>query len=133
MKAMINVLTIGFIAFVLWVIYMANSGNNIIFFDLVKLIPYGDKLGHTMLFGLLTLGVNHAYFHGSNKVGWFRLYGGTILVSIFVCIEEYSQSYFPTRTLDLSDLVFSGIGISLFTGFSRLLITQGQSPNWPIG
>lgn len=49
-----------FFLFIIWIIYLANTGQQSIFFDLVRLIPYGDKVGHFGLFGMLTLLANFA-------------------------------------------------------------------------
>jgi len=40
-----------FLAFICWIIFMADSGQKSVFFELVKSIPYGDKLGHVILYG----------------------------------------------------------------------------------
>ena len=38
-------IAIGFFGFIGWVIYLANTGQKSVFFELVAAIPYGDKLG----------------------------------------------------------------------------------------
>ncbi|WP_226410779.1 hypothetical protein [Shewanella glacialimarina] len=40
-----------FLGFIIWVIYLANTGGSSIFFDIVKHIPYGDKVGHCFYLG----------------------------------------------------------------------------------
>jgi hypothetical protein len=104
-------IAIAFILFVGWIIYSADVGNNTIFFDVVKAIPNGDKLGHFFLFGVFTLLVNL----GLNFKTWKGLPLGTVLVSIVIILEELSQAFFPNRTLDIVDLIADGLGVLAFT------------------
>jgi VanZ family protein len=103
-----------FFVFIIWIVYSANTGKKNIFFDTVNLTPYGDKVGHFFLFGILTLIVNQAL---SFKRFWLckNLPLGTVLVSVFVILEELSQWFFPKRTLDVTDLIADGLGIFVFT------------------
>ncbi len=55
MYKFITAIAAGFFLFILWIIYLANTGGSNVFFDIIKHIPYGDKLGHFVLFGFLTL------------------------------------------------------------------------------
>ncbi len=118
MKKIINTLiplgAISFFCFIIWVIYLANTGQNSVFFQFVASIPYGDKLGHFCLFGLLTLAINFACKLKSFKVHSIELFLGTILVFIFVIIEEFSQYFIPNRTFDLIDLSADFVGIVFF-------------------
>ncbi|WP_445776893.1 VanZ family protein [Shewanella sp.] len=109
-----------FFCFILWVIYLANTGAQSILFDLVRHIPYGDKVGHMLLFGLLTFVANLALQSRHFTLGRIPLYYGAVLVSIFVLIEEISQGFIPSRTLDIIDLMADAIGITLFSYLSGL-------------
>ncbi len=110
--------------FIVWMIYTANTGGKSVFFELVGAIPYGDKLGHILLFGLLTLCANFTLSFATTKFPLWsfqpRLYKGSLLVLVFVLLEEGSQYYIPTRTFDIYDLFADGIGISMFTFISYL-------------
>jgi len=114
-------LTSAFFIFILWVIYMADTGQSSVFFDFVNAIPQGDKMGHVGLFGLLTLGANLGLRFKRIKVGRVNIFSGTVLVSIFALLEEFSQYFAPTRTLDFLDLCADAIGITLFTVISYYL------------
>lgn len=100
---------------------MADTGQHSIFFDLVKTIPYGDKVGHVFLFGFLTLGLNTATRFKTAGIGRIRLFVGTALVSLFVLAEELSQQFFSSRSFDLNDLFADAIGIIIFSLISLLL------------
>ncbi|GGP61920.1 VanZ family protein [Shewanella saliphila] len=110
----------GFFGFILWIIYLANTGGNSIFFDLIRHIPYGDKVGHMLLFGLLTYVANLALLSRHFSLGRIPLYYGAVLVSIFVLSEEISQGFIPSRTLDIVDLIADAVGITLFSYLSCL-------------
>lgn len=117
-----------FFIFILWVISMANTGENSVFFKFVASIPYGDKLGHFCLFGLLTLGSNIAFKFNTVSLGRFNIYRGTFLVIIFVVLEELSQGFIPSRSMDIVDLLADSVGILVFTTISfyvsKICLTQ---------
>ena len=114
-KVLIPLGAVAFFCFILWVIYLANTGQNSVFFQLVAGIPYGDKLGHFCLFGLLTLASNLAFRFKSFSLYSMEVFLGTILVFSFVVIEEFSQYFIPNRSFDLIDLSADFIGIAFFT------------------
>lgn len=115
MHKLFSAAVVGFIGFIFWIIYQANTGGQSIFFDLVKNTRDGDKIGHFALFGVLTLGCNIALRYRVLRWRFLGVYWGTVLVSIFVVLEELSQGFIPRRTLDARDLYADGIGILAFT------------------
>ena len=117
-----------FFMFIIWMIYLANTGQDSIFFEFVRQIPFGDKIAHLCLFGLLTLLANLTFKFKVFKFGGFNVYLGTGAVYIFVTIEELSQYFIPARTLDLFDFSANMLGILLFTWLSSLLAKRHESP-----
>ena len=113
-----------FFLFIIWVIYLANTGQQSIFFELVRFIPFGDKIGHLMLFGLLTLFANLASGFRVFSVATKHVFWGTAAVLVFVTIEELSQYFLPARTLDIYDYSADIVGILLFTWISGLLANR---------
>jgi hypothetical protein len=109
-----------FLGFIIWVIYLANTGGSSIFFDIVKHIPYGDKVGHCLLFGGLTYLANLTLQFKTIRLGSLPLYLGSCLVALFVLVEEISQGFIPHRTLDIADLAADGVGIMVFSYFTWL-------------
>lgn len=120
MNKLVIGLALGFFVFILWVIYLANTGGSSVFFELIRVLPYGDKLGHFFIFGTLTFLFNLAAQLKSFPIGQFRIYYGTAIVSIFVFTEEISQGFIPSRTFDLMDLTADALGILSFTYLSYL-------------
>lgn len=111
MHKLIVATTIGFFAFILGVIYLANTGGSSIFFDFVRSIPYGDKLGHAGLFGTLTFLAVVASKFSVYQCGKLKIYYGAALVALFVIGEELSQAFIPSRTFDYGDLAADSVGI----------------------
>jgi len=117
----ISTLSIIFFGFIIWIIYLANTGQSSVFFKLVASMPYGDKIGHFCIFGFLTLGSNFVFKLKSFKLVNFEIYVGSIAVLSFALIEELSQYFIPNRTLDLFDLIADLCGIIVFTFITRFL------------
>lgn len=121
MHKLITIVSVTFLGFIIWVIYQANTGQHSIFFELVRCIPYGDKVGHFCLFGLLALGANFAFKLKSYSVLSYNLYIGSSVVFLFVLLEELSQYFIPSRTLDIADLLADALGILTFSLITKLI------------
>jgi hypothetical protein len=121
MHKIISILSVTFLGFIAWIIYLANTAQNSIFFEFVGSIPYGDKLGHFCLFGFLTLGANFAFKLKSYKLLSLNVYLGSIAVFIFVLLEELSQYFIPSRTLDATDLLADIVGIITFSLITKFM------------
>jgi VanZ family protein len=110
-------------------IYLADAGKGAtnVLFKLSDRLAYGDKIGHLLLFGPLAFGVNVALKFKRICLGNLgSIYLGTLLVACFVLTEELSQHFFPTRHVELLDLLADSIGIALFTWFSSLIDNKIQ-------
>ena len=123
-KSLIWLATLALMGLIAWVIYLADTGQSSIFFSLVRQLPYGDKLGHFALFGLLTLGLNLVTGGRSWRCGPLNLYWGATLVFVVAALEELSQAWFPNRTLDITDLMADVVGILVFSWLSRALLRR---------
>jgi VanZ family protein len=128
MYKLILALAAVFFAFILWVIYLANTGGHSVFFDLVRAIPYGDKVGHFCLFGALTFIATVGLKFKTFRFLKLNIYYGAAFVLLFVIVEELSQGVIPSRTLDAMDLLadFIGIGCAALLAYTinRLRIKQ---------
>ncbi|MEW6997415.1 VanZ family protein [Colwelliaceae bacterium BS250] len=123
MHKLVSILSVAFLGFIAWVIYLANTAQNSVFFEFVASIPYGDKLGHFCLFGLLSLGANFAFKLKSFKLVSVEVYAGSVFVFLFVLIEELSQYFIPSRTMDITDLLADIFGIIVFGLVTKLIST----------
>lgn len=101
--------------FIVAVIVFANMGM-LGFLGFINEIPYGDKAGHFILYGILTLLIDLALFRSFPQVSrrlivvWVAL-----ILALLIGLEEFSQQYFPNRTFDLVDLTFSYLGVAFFS------------------
>lgn len=99
-----------FLVFILLVILAADTGSIPPLLHAVYDFPYGDKVGHFILYGTLAFLLARAFPRGINLGRLFLPYAILALV-VFAAAEEYSQRFFSTRTFDLVDLTFSCLGI----------------------
>ena len=77
--------------------------------------PYGDKVGHFTLFGLLSFVINLSVFEARPFANKRRLAVITSLVlALFIGFEEYSQRFFHTRQSDIFDFLASCAGVTFF-------------------
>ena len=100
--------------FIIAVIILADT-NHMGFLGRVYDFPNGDKVGHFVLYGLLSLVVNLSVFEARPTSDFKRLAVITSLIlALLIGLEEYSQRFFPTRTSDWIDLTASYLGVALF-------------------
>ena len=109
-------LAILFAFLLLLIIVLADMGALPRYLQLLKDLPYGDKAGHFILYGILTLLADLALFgaHPERSREWLTVTSGLIL-ALLIGIEEFSQQYFASRTASLIDLAASYLGVSFFS------------------
>jgi len=108
-------LTVLFALFIILIIILADLGQ-LGFLKILNQIPFGDKIGHFVLYGILTLLLDLTLMrslpHLSRKLILLRI---ALILSLIIGIEEYSQQFFRNRTFDLVDLSFSYLGVIFFS------------------
>ncbi|HEX9837825.1 MAG TPA: VanZ family protein [Anaerolineales bacterium] len=109
-------LAILFSLLIILIIVLADMGALPHFLQVWKDLPYGDKAGHFILYGILTLLVDLALFRSLSKRSrkWLVLTSGLIL-ALLIGLEEFSQQYFADRTFSLMDLAASYLGVIFFS------------------
>jgi VanZ family protein len=107
-------LTILFALFILLIIVLADLGKLSTLY--ITHIPYADKAGHFILYGILALLINLTLFRSLPLRSRKRLalFSGLIL-ALLIGIEEFSQQYFSNRTFSLGDLSASYLGVIVFS------------------
>lgn len=105
----------AFFSFLIWVIVAADSGTPNYFLQQAGTLPYGDKIGHVLLFGALALLLNFATKARQVALGPVRLYLGVVLTLGFALLEEGSQLLFPSRSFELLDILADLLGVALAT------------------
>ena len=119
----VRIIAVIVFAFIVLVTYLANSGTDTLLFAFVRSVPYGDKIGHFFLYGVLTLILNLALNLKAITLNKRKVFIGSVSVIIFIVIEELSQLFIPIRTVDYFDFLAGGTGIAVFT-FICYLIKQ---------
>ena len=108
-------ITALFALFIILIIVLADKGQLGIL-KLVNQIPYGDKAGHFILYGILTFLIDMTLFQAlplrSPKL--IAVISGLTLASL-IGLEEFSQQYFVSRTSSLIDLIASYLGLIFFS------------------
>ena len=117
-------IAILFFVFIVAVIVLADMDHLPHFIRAIYDFPYGDKLGHFILFGLLNFFITSAFLSSnlSRPRSWVALSVGLIL-AVLVTAEEFSQKNFPSRTFDLFDLLASCVGVAV-GGWAALTIKK---------
>lgn len=104
-----------FALFILLVIVLADM-DGLGFLRFINRIPFGDKIGHFVLYGILTLLVDLALFRSlpllNRRLLTLRV---ALILALLIGLEEFSQQYFPNRSFDLVDLAFSYLGVIFFS------------------
>jgi len=108
-------LAILFMLFIILIIILADTGNLGILYKINR-IPYADKAGHFILYGILILLIDLALFRSPLALSrmWVAVISGLIL-ALFIGLEEISQQYFADRTFSLMDLSASYLGVIVFS------------------
>lgn len=93
------------------VLLIAYTGKGAVYFGFLKYIPGGDKTGHVVLLGLLTLSVSWLLSYRGIMVKRIKIYYGMVFVAVFITMEEIAQMFSPFRSLDMLDLLCNYVGI----------------------
>ena len=108
-------LTVLFALFIILIIVLADLGKLGIL-QMVNQIPFGDKAGHFILYGILTLLINLTLFrsvpfHSRTRVAIIS----DLILALLIGLEEFSQRNFSSRTFSLGDLTASYVGVIFFS------------------
>ncbi len=111
-------LTLFFVLFIVLIIVLADLGQLGVL-GMINRMPYGDKAGHFILYGILTLLVDLTLIRSlPNRDSKLIVVGIGLVLILIIGLEEYSQQFFPKRTYDLVDLTFSYLGVVSFSWIS---------------
>ncbi len=112
-------LPLSFFIFISFIIFLADTADHNFAFRLIGHIPYGDKIAHMILYGLMALFLNYGLNFKSKKIFGFNMQIGAIIVLTFAGVEEITQYWLPSRTCDIFDFVGDMVGVTLFSLLRR--------------
>jgi len=113
-------LALLFVLFMLVIILLADLGAIPAPIKMIYDFPNGDRVGHYVLYGILTFLIDSA-FPRTVKIASVHLLLGTLAIAVLAALEEFSQRFLPHRTPDVIDLTFSLLGIACGDLFFRLI------------
>lgn len=102
-----------FFAFVCWIILEANLSQYNTFIRIGHSVPMGDKIGHFLIYAVLSFLLNVALKFGKVRIFNWNVYTAPLLVLAFAVGEEFTQLGFASRTFDFADIFSDVLGISL--------------------
>ncbi|NOZ91495.1 MAG: trypsin [Epsilonproteobacteria bacterium] len=109
------ILPLGFFIFISFIIYLADTADYNFAFRVIGHIPYGDKIMHGLLYGVMALLLNYGLDFKSYKFLGFNMQIGAIVVLTFAGLEEITQYWLPSRTCDVWDFVADVAGVLIFS------------------
>lgn len=109
-------LAIIFAFLLILIIVLADMGSLPQFLQVWNDFPYGDKAGHFILYGILTLLVDLALFRSLPKRSPLSVtVTSGLILSLLIGLEEFSQQFFANRTFSLRDLAAGYLGVIFFS------------------
>lgn len=119
-----------FALFLLLVIVLANTGKVGDVFGWVYFFPYGDKVGHFVLWGTLALLVSLGFPTSRVQILTLKVLKSNLIVCIPPVLEEISQFFFPERSASLIDLAAGLAGVFILgevgAWLQRHLLARGK-------
>ena len=108
-----SIAALAFIGFFIIIVGIADRGEGDQWWAFIGRIPYGDKVGHLGLTGVLALLCNLAVPPGPSTrlTRFFTL--TTLLLLLVLSLEELSQAFIPARTCDFFDWLADLAGLTL--------------------
>lgn len=103
------------------IITIANRGEGYRWWSFIHAIPYGDKLGHIALMGLLCFFCNLAITPRNFRFLPAFITRVTFVLFALITLEELSQAFISTRNCDLLDWLADVLGIALGQGAAILI------------
>ncbi len=110
MKKIPLLLAAAFFLFILFIVVLADQNRLPGFITVLYNFPYGDKVGHFLLFGGLSFLLNLSL--PPRPLRYHIL--ATLLLAALIALEEASQALFASRHPDPADLAASLAGTACF-------------------
>lgn len=128
LKLFLKLAGIFFICFVLYLLIIVDLKIPNRFAEWVEYLPFKDKMGHFLLIGTLAFFTNILF--DLKRVSFLnkKILLGSLIITVFITIEEFSQIFLSNRNFDLIDLVCNYAGILVF-GFLSVILGNYLNKN----
>ena len=117
------------LTFMGWIYIDANTGDYNTMLKMAGSVPYGDKMGHFLLYGALTLILNLTLNLRQVKIGSHEFLRGSVIILIVTFIDEFTQILNESRSFEWLDMSSNLLGIVLFSYFSFFIGNLSWFPN----
>ncbi len=124
MSARIKIIAVIYIFILAGIVVLADVRQTQFLFNFIRKLPFGDKIGHFFLMGIFSLLVNLALSAKTIRFWKLKCLLGSLIVSMIVTLEEFSQIFVRGRTFDAGDLIVDFAGISIFGEIARFIISR---------
>jgi polysaccharide biosynthesis protein VpsQ len=118
--------------FLILVVILADQGQVKAVFGFLYNFPYGDKVGHFGLYGILAFLLSLSFLPVRVRVLALKPLRSSLILAGIVTLEEISQAFFPTRRADPLDLAASLAGIFLLSELGAILRNQTWLQRWSL-
>lgn len=105
-------IALAYAALLATVVLAADTGRLPQFAQQLHDLPYGDKVAHFTMFGLLALAANMALASRARRSLVRAIVIGSVFVLIVSTAEEYSNRFVATRDWSLGDLAANYLGVA---------------------
>jgi polysaccharide biosynthesis protein VpsQ len=106
----LKTLTVLFAFLIVLIIVLADTGK-LGFLGFIYDFPGGDKVGHFILYGILSFLLNLFFLRLLRRRLITVIVIVTLLIVLAIGLEEWSQNFFSLRTPSWADLAFSYLGV----------------------
>jgi polysaccharide biosynthesis protein VpsQ len=117
-RRLLKIFALVVLAFLVFLMWAADSGNLPNYAGFLYDFRYGDKVGHFVLYGIVAFFLSIA-FPRTFKVWRFQIPYVALFFLLFALGEEWSQMLFPRRSPDIIDGVCTALGILVGTWIAR--------------
>lgn len=121
MLTKIKIITVIYIFILAGIVVLADLRGTRYLLNFVGNVPFGDKIGHFCLMGMLSLLVNLALNAKTFQFRKLNYLLGSLIVLTLVTLEEASQIFISGRNFDPVDLIFDFAGIFICGEMARFI------------
>ena len=103
-------IAVGFAVFLAMIIILADFRQLPSFITMLYSFPYGDRIGHFVLFAIVVISPAHRFSGPRIQVLKRDVPVLTLILAVFIIGEEISQIFISARTFSWEDLAASLAG-----------------------